>query len=152
MEQWAKDWLEAERANGVKCLEIKTKGRGHYVYRSTTHWDKVLKKRIKTSKYLGRLKQGVGLIKPKSIAEYQTPTIRSVTEYGNSVLLREAAKEIKPILEDAFPDNWKEIYALVNGNPKFPSYGNENSPGLLKAFSVCYFEGFTPGSPGWTNP
>ncbi len=120
MEQWAKDWLEVERAKGVKCLEIKTKGRGHYVYRSTTHWDKVLKKRIKTSKYLGTLKQGVGLIKPRSIAEYQTPTIRSVTEYGNSVLLHEAAKEIKPILEDAFPDNWKEVYALsllrVSGN------------------------------------
>lgn len=117
MEQWAKDWLESERAKGIKRLEIKTKGSGHYVYHSTTHWDKVLKKRIKTSKYLGTLKPGVGLIRPQSIAasisEYQAPTIRSVTEYGNSMLLREATNELRPLLEDAFPDNWKEIYALL---------------------------------------
>jgi hypothetical protein len=124
MEQWAKDWLEAERVKGVKRLEIKVKGSGHYVYDSTTHWDKVLKKRVKTSKYKGTLKQGIGLVRPRRIAEsmakYQAPTVRSVTEYGNSMLLREAAKELKPLLEDAFPDNWKEVYALsllrVTGN------------------------------------
>ena len=112
MEQWAKDWLEAERAIGKKCLEIKTKGSGHYVYYSTTHWDKVLKKRVKTSKYLGTLKQGVGLVRPNSMPKLQAPTIRSVTEYGNSMLLREAMKDLKPVLEESFPDNWKEIYAL----------------------------------------
>jgi len=31
MEQWSRDWLEGERAKGVKCLEIKVKGRNHYV-------------------------------------------------------------------------------------------------------------------------
>ena len=53
---------------------------------------------------------------------------------------------------EAFSSTNDDLNDFVNGNPKFPSYGNENSPGLLKAFSVCYFEGFTPGSPGWTNP
>jgi hypothetical protein len=43
MEQWARDWLEGERAKGVKRLEIKVKGRNHYLYESTTHWDKVIK-------------------------------------------------------------------------------------------------------------
>ncbi len=50
----------------------------------------------------------------------QAPTIRSVTEYGNSMLLRESIKDLRPVLEEAFPDNWKEIYALsmlrVTGN------------------------------------
>jgi transposase len=120
MEQWAKDWLESERAMGKKCLEIKTKGSGHYVYYSTTHWDKVLKKRVKTSKYLGTLKRGVGLVRPNSMPKLQAPTIRSITEYGNSMLLRESIKDLRPVLEEAFPDNWKEIYALsllrVTGN------------------------------------
>jgi len=52
MEQWAKDWLEAQRNKGVKCLEIKQRGEKHYVYHSTTHWDREQRKAIKTSKYL----------------------------------------------------------------------------------------------------
>jgi len=48
------------------------------------------------------------------------PNVRSVAEYGNSVLLHEAMKDIKPLLMEGFPGNWKEIYALsmlwVTGN------------------------------------
>ena len=40
------------------------------------------------------------------------PEVRSVTEYGSSVLLHEAMKEIKPLLMEGFPESWEEIYAL----------------------------------------
>jgi len=49
MEQWAKDWLEGQRNKGVKCLEIKQRGEKHYVYHSTTHWDREQRKAIKSS-------------------------------------------------------------------------------------------------------
>ena len=117
MEPWAKDWLEAQRNKGVKCLEIKQRGEKHYVYYSTTHWDREQKKAIKTSKYLGKLDRELGFVesreeeKTKS-KESPPPKVRSVTEYGNSVLLQEAMKDLQPLLIEAFPENWEEIYAL----------------------------------------
>jgi hypothetical protein len=36
----------------------------------------------------------------------------SVTEYGNSMLLRLAMEDLKPLLISAFPANWEAIYAL----------------------------------------
>ena len=120
MESWAREWLEGERAKGVKCLEIKTRGSKHYVYHSTTHWDKVLKKTVKTSKYLGKLDPDKSFIKSNGMARYETPNVRSVTEYGNAMLLHKAMEEIKPLLMEAFPDSWEGIYALamvrVQGN------------------------------------
>jgi hypothetical protein len=62
MEPWAKEWLEAQRSKGVKCLEIKQRCEKHYVYHSTTHWDRERGKAIKTSKYLGRLYCDASLI------------------------------------------------------------------------------------------
>jgi hypothetical protein len=124
MEQWAKDWLEAQRNKGVKCLEIKQRGEKHYVYHSTTHWDRERGKAIKTSKYLGRLDREEGFVESNNEAtqskEATIPEVRSVTEYGNSILLHESMKEIKPLLMEGFPDNWEEIYSLsmlrVTGN------------------------------------
>jgi hypothetical protein len=54
MEQWARDWLEGERTKGLKHLEMKVKGRNHYIYESTTHWDNAIKKRVETSRYIGK--------------------------------------------------------------------------------------------------
>lgn len=117
METWAKEWLENQRASGVKCLEIKRRGTKYYVYHSTTYWDKESKKAIKTSKYLGKLDQEKGLIKSQErhqnqSTETQSPEIKSVMEYGNSVLLHEAMKDLEPLLREGFPENWEEIYAL----------------------------------------
>jgi hypothetical protein len=112
MEQWAKDWLEGQRSQGVKCLEIKVSGKNHYVYYSTTHWDKDLKKAIKTSDYLGKLDPVEGFIESRS-KKQQTNEIRNVKEYGNSMLLHESLKDIKPILIEAFPESWEEIYSLA---------------------------------------
>ena len=112
MEQWVRDWLEGERAKGVKRLEIKVKGRNHYVYESTTHWDKVIKKRVKTSRYIGKLDQEKGLIKSRGMNKFDDVQAPSVTEYGNSMLLRLAMEDLKPLLISAFPANWEAIYAL----------------------------------------
>ena len=71
MAQWARNWLERERTKGVKRLEIKVKGRNHYIYESTTHWDNVIKKRVKTSRYIGKLDQEKGLIKSRGMNKFR---------------------------------------------------------------------------------
>ena len=117
MEQLAREWLEEQRAKGVKCLEVKMQGENHYVYHSTSYWDKELKKPRKTSKYLGKLDPDKGLIKS---GERQPQNIRNITEYGNSMLLSEMMKDLKPLLRKGFPDCWREVSALamvrVTGN------------------------------------
>ena len=113
MEPWAKDWLEGQRKQGVKCLEIKVFGKNHYVYYSTTHWDKGLKKSVKTSDYLGKLDPVDGLIESGSRKKEQSDKVRNVKEYGNSMLLHESLADLKPLLIEAFPDNWEEIYSLA---------------------------------------
>ena len=112
MEQWAREWLEGERAKGVKRLEIKNRGSKHYVYESTTHWDSILKKRVKTSRYKGKLDPELGFIESKGMNGLNTEPVRNVTEYGNAMLLRLAMEDLKPLLVTAFPDNWAAIYAL----------------------------------------
>nr|QNO49098.1 hypothetical protein CPECMPGB_00018 [Methanosarcinales archaeon ANME-2c ERB4]QNO49135.1 hypothetical protein DBBAIPCH_00018 [Methanosarcinales archaeon ANME-2c ERB4] len=110
MEQWAREWLEEQRAKGVKCLEVKMQGDNHYVYHSTSYWDKELKKPRKISKYLGKLDPVKGLIKSGT---RQSQNIRNITEYGNSMLLSEMMKDLKPLLRTGFPDCWREVSALA---------------------------------------
>lgn len=113
MEPWAKEWLEEQRRQGTKCLEIKVSGKNHYVYYSTTHWDKNLKKPVKTSDYLGKLDPEKGFIKSGGRNGSRSIEARSVKEYGNAILLQESMKDLKPLLQEAFPDSWEEIYALA---------------------------------------
>jgi hypothetical protein len=117
MEPWAKNWLMDQRSKGVKCLEIKQHGAQHYVYHSTTHWDKLQNKAIKTSKYIGKLDQVRGLIRSHEDDSQKAMVDRpikpkSITEYGNALLLHEAMKDIKPLLMEAYPNNWPEIYSI----------------------------------------
>ena len=112
MEPWVGEWIKEQRSLGVKCLEIKQRGTKYYVYHSTTHWDKNIKKAIKTSKYLGRLDRERGMIESheneeKQKSEVQLTDVRNVTEYGNSILLQESLKDLKPLLIRAFPENWE---------------------------------------------
>ncbi len=88
-------------------------GKGHYVYHSTTYWDKTLKKPRKTSKYLGMLNPDKGLIKSGGRHRIYPSDIRNITEYGNSMLLHEAMKDLKPLLKEGFPDCWAEICAIA---------------------------------------
>jgi transposase len=120
METWARYWLEDQHKAGEKCLEIKVRGDCHYVYRSTSRYDKKIKKGRKVSVYLGRLDKEYGFIpkgeKPKT---NMIPVPRSITDYGNSLILHSMMGELKPLLMENFPEHWEELYAMsivrVNG-------------------------------------
>jgi transposase len=117
MEPWVREWLETQRSEGEKCLEIKQRGKKYYVYYSTSHWDRERHKPIKTSKYRGILDRELGFIESKKTKAARSkdmplPEVRSVTEYGNAALLCEAMKDILPLLKEGFPEDWEEIYAL----------------------------------------
>jgi transposase len=113
MEQWVKAWVEEQRDQGVKCLEVKMRGKCYYVYHSSTYWDKALKKPRKISKYLGALDPDKGLIKSGGRHRIYPSDIRNITEYGNSMLLHETIKDLKPLLKEGFPDCWAEICAIA---------------------------------------
>jgi len=95
-------------------------GKSHYVYHSTTYWDKALKKPRKTSKYLGKLDPDKGLIKSGGRHRIHPFDLRNITEYGNSMLLHAMLGDLKPLLKAGFPDCWAEICAIamvrVTGN------------------------------------
>jgi len=112
MEEWAKKWLENQRYEGKKCLEIKMLGSNYYVYHSTNRYDKEIKKGRKVSKYLGKLDNEKGFI-PKGQNKQTTAGPRNITEYGNSMLLHEMMRDIKPLLRVGFPEHWEEICALA---------------------------------------
>jgi hypothetical protein len=113
MEQWATDWLEEQHKAGEKCLEIKVRGNCHYVYHSTSRYDKEIKKGRKVLMYLGRLDKEHGFLpKGEKSEANMTPMPRSVTNYGNSMIPRNALADIKPLLMDSFPDHWEELYAM----------------------------------------
>jgi len=111
MEDWVKNWVEEKRAQGEKCIEIKQNGKGYYVYRSTTFWDKNSKKRRKKSSYIGVLDREKGLVPGKK--EIDILHHVSVSEYGNCLLLDWALQDLVGPLEDSFGELWQTIYALV---------------------------------------
>jgi transposase len=119
IEGWARKWLENQRHEGKTCLELKMHRSNYYVYHSTNRYDKEIKKGRKVSKYLGKLDKEKGFI-PKGQNKRTVVCPRNITEYGNSILLHEMMKDIKPLLRAGFPEHWEEICALamvrVTGN------------------------------------
>jgi len=43
-EPWVLEWLDKQRRSGIKGLEIKYLNNKYYVYKSTSYWDKSLRK------------------------------------------------------------------------------------------------------------
>src|SRR5664279_1923934 len=86
MEDWVSNWLAKQRELGEKGLEVKKFSNGYYLYRSTTYWDKALKKRRKKSAYIGRLDKNKGLIESQKTV-ISSKRVRSIWEYGNTALL-----------------------------------------------------------------
>jgi transposase len=121
MESWVTNWLNKQRSKGEKCLEIKPSHNAHYVYRSTTYWDKQNKKRRKTSSYIGKLDKQKGLIKSTRPLKNLTHP-RNIFRYGDAQLLHKALNPLVPMLKNAFKENWEEIYtmALVRINGYVP--------------------------------
>jgi len=112
MEEWVNNWLSKQRELGEKGFEIKKFSNRHYVYRSTTYWDKELKKRRKKSTYIGRLDKNKGLIESQKTV-ISSKRVRSIWEYGNAALLNYAIQDLKPLLQTAFGEIWEEVYALA---------------------------------------
>ncbi len=110
MRDWVKNWVLGQRNKGVRGLEVKELAGNFYVYKSTTYWDKQLKKRRKKSSYLGVLDREKGLVERKRIVR---PRIRGVWEYGNMALLDWSMGDLPRVLDDAFGELWKEVYALA---------------------------------------
>ena len=97
--------LEAARKIGRERnipVEVKKIGNSHYLYRSTTKWDREKKRRVKVSEYLGRIDEN-GLVEKNE---------RSIFEFGNSELLMTMAWDLVPDLKRRFPDHWREIIAM----------------------------------------
>ena len=112
MDKWAKEWLTEQRKQGRKGIEVKEIGNNHYVYHSTTYWDKQLKKRRKISEYIGKLDRNEGLI--EGVKRTITATnLRGIKEYGNAVLFDRLLVDMRTCLEDTFEDEWGEVYALA---------------------------------------
>jgi hypothetical protein len=111
MDDWVKNWVDEQRELGEKCIEIKRRNNGYYVYRSTTFWDKVSKKRRKKSSYIGVLDREKGLVTGKR--DFDNLREVTVREYGNSLLLDWALQDLVVPLEDAFGGLWPTVYALV---------------------------------------
>ena len=82
--------------------EVKKIGNFHYLYRSTTAWDRKKKRRVKFSEYIGRINEH-GLIE-----RYR----RTIYEFVNSELLLSVAGDPVPELKHSFPEHWSEILAL----------------------------------------
>lgn len=107
MEKWVTEWLNKERKDGKKRLEVKRFGKKHYVYESTTKWDKNSKKVRKVSKYMGRLTKDGFFEGQKKVS------VRSIYEYGSSSFLELMAQPLLAPLKQSFPRRYKEIIAMA---------------------------------------
>jgi hypothetical protein len=104
------DWLRQRRAAGEKGLEVKKINNSFYVYHSTSHWNKNTKRPDKSSTYIGKLDQELGLVPAQRRQEALTP--RTAWRYGDAALLAHCMKDLMPVLEQNFVD-WRELAALA---------------------------------------
>lgn len=115
VEEWAREWLDERRGEGEALLEIKASDGNHYVYRSTTHYDRDRKGPKKDSEYIGTLKltDGRAVFTPKKGSSRRRDETRSIREAGPLRLLDRCAEGIPRSLERRFPDDWDSLYALA---------------------------------------
>jgi len=111
-EPWAKEWLTKQRANGIKCLEVKVSNGNHYVYRSTTRYDPETKRAKKVSEYVGVLDPYKGLIERTKDVEKRDCVV-SVKDAGTFRLLDRCCGDLFSALENRFSQNCDQIYALA---------------------------------------
>jgi len=108
---WVREWLEEQRKNGEKGLEVKKVGNNFYVYRSTTYWDKTVKKIRKHSTYLGKLDKDEGFKKSQRTA--RIPQVNTVWQYGNARLLTQVLDPLIPLLKEGFTGCWEDVFTLA---------------------------------------
>ncbi|WP_319507838.1 ABC transporter substrate-binding protein [uncultured Methanolobus sp.] len=112
VDKWAKEWLEQQRKNGEKGLEIKKQGTNHYVYHSKVYWDKNTKKSKKTSQYVGKLDPIKGILKSRKNKDINASSLKNIQEYGISFLFAYLTEDLKEVLGRYFPKHYEEILAL----------------------------------------
>ena len=79
MEDWVSKIVEDERRKRNVPLEAKMLNGNYYLYRSSSRYDRITKKAVKVSEYIGRITKD-------GITEKGKVT-RSIYEYGNSALV-----------------------------------------------------------------
>jgi hypothetical protein len=110
MEGWVKAWIDKEREAGRTCFEVKQVKGHYYVYHATTTYDREQHKARKVAEYLGKLDPKKGLIPPKK-TKIERP--HTIWRYGDAALVHQVFKDLMPVLEKAFPYDWKEVTALA---------------------------------------
>ncbi len=104
MEDWVKKIVEEERKKRNIPLEAKLLNGNYYLYRSTSRSDRITRKTVKVSDYIGRITKD-------GITEKGKDT-RSIYEYGNSALVHSLSGDLIARLQKYFPDWWSDLYAL----------------------------------------
>jgi len=111
-DQWARDWLEEQRAKGMTGLTIEKRGGMHIVKWATTKWDSTTKKRKKISEYRGVLKEDGTLTEPRTRRTGEI-VIDRILDSGNARLLKHMTEPYYEHLKFAFPKHYQEIVELV---------------------------------------
>ena len=110
MEGWVKEWIEKERKAGRTCFEVKQVKGHYYVYHATTTYDREQHKARKVAEYLGKLDPKEGIDPPKK-TKIERP--HTIWRYGDAALVHQVFKDLMPVLEKAFPYDWREVAALA---------------------------------------
>ena len=105
MEDWVSKIVEDERRRRNVPLEAKLLNGNYYLYRSTSRYDRITKKAVKVSDYIGRITRD-------GIIERGNDT-RSIYEYGNSTLVYSLSGDLIARLQRYFPDRWADLFALA---------------------------------------
>ena len=104
MEEWVTRILEDEKKKRNIPLEVKVLNGNHYLYHSTSRYDREKHGAKKVSEYIGRITE-------KGVIEVRHSE-RNVFEYGNSQLVYSLSNDLLSALRKHFPDAWESLYAL----------------------------------------
>jgi len=101
------DWVLKHKKKGTQVTKI---GKNYYLYKVTSVWDPEKKRARKiTQGYLGKITPE-GVIKPKHKRVLDEMKHVSVKEFGASQVLYDMNADIITLLQQVFPDSWKEIF------------------------------------------
>lgn len=102
------DWALKHKQKGTELRKVKNR---FYLYKISSVWDPAKKRARKiTEKFLGKITEQEGLVKPKHerIAEGIT-----VKEFGASQFVKKFSPEIIQHLKENFPSDWETIFAFA---------------------------------------
>ena len=104
--------LEKMKASEKAYLEVKVINSSYSLHRSTSIWDKEVKKTKKITKYLGIITPE-GVFIPKKSRQRIYETSREVFEYGNCALAYHFLEDTEAILKTLTEDYWEVIATSI---------------------------------------